>query len=187
MLKGGWGGLEPESPKACVPRTAKSIFPFVEFHYEIRVRGGGDCKPPPPHLRRRWTQERQTLMGGAGAGLTRAMSLTLGDGACVKLRLRALDFGVPAGVGVEKGPRQVVIKSDPQATQGRYVVAGPVQPPRSSSGRMTVKAGRLARRANNVRTAPRSCCTPRTQNVVPPVPQTCVGIRCAVNAERREV
>ena len=39
-LKGGGGVLEPKSPKVCVPKTAKSIFPFVNIHFshnEIRV------------------------------------------------------------------------------------------------------------------------------------------------------
>ena len=30
---GGGGGLEPKSPKVCVPKTAKLIFPFVQFHF----------------------------------------------------------------------------------------------------------------------------------------------------------
>ena len=49
-LKGGGGVLEPKSPKVCVPKTAKSIFPFGKFHfshYEIRDREGGVFEPPP--------------------------------------------------------------------------------------------------------------------------------------------
>ena len=49
----GWGGgvLEAKSPKVCVPKPAKSMFPFVNFmfsHHEIQVRGVGVLAPPPP-------------------------------------------------------------------------------------------------------------------------------------------
>ena len=46
----GWGVLEPKSPKVCVPKTAKSIFSFVKFHFfptmKSRSEGGG-VRPPP--------------------------------------------------------------------------------------------------------------------------------------------
>ena len=48
----GGGGLEPKSPKVCVPKIAQINISFCKCHshYEIRVEGGGGGYTPHPPL-----------------------------------------------------------------------------------------------------------------------------------------